>query len=331
MNICVVIPVYNEQNNLDSITHDLQLIFKELKFNLTICFVDDGSTDKTWDNILQIHQYYPKMIKGIRFSKHFGKEQAIWSGLSDVQADCYIVMDGDGQHPPELISTFIDKWEKDKFDIVHGVKTFSHTENRLFHRLKEKLFYYLFRMVTGLDLRSASDFKLLSSRAVKSLQRMGDKNLFFRGMCTWIGFPQVHIPYKVKKRNAGKSKWSFPELLLYAMHATICFSGFPLYVLLIFGLGAMILSGLLIAKLLWQYFFLTQAPEGYITLLSISLLSFSTILCGLGILGLYLDNILKQVMERPRFIVCDEINPGKDLEPSFKGTNGPKTFETGVN
>lgn len=303
--VCVVMPAFNEADGIAGVIAAVETILEKSQLEHVICVVDDGSQDGTWQVLTEMQKQIPRVLKARRLSKNFGKDAAILAGLASVGADCYIVMDGDGQHPPEMVATFIEEWRRGHFDVVNGIKR--GTGGRLpgWSRVG-KAFNVVFKLLSNVDMTNASDFKLLSRRAVDAILECGDYNFFFRGMTQWVGFRHTQLPFLVEERRRGASKWSFVRLLAYAANAIVLYSYVPLYVLLLMGVVGLFGSGIIGSKLLVQYF-RGQVPEGYSTLLAISLISLSMTLIAMGILGLYMQNVLDQVKKRPRYVVMDEL------------------------
>jgi polyisoprenyl-phosphate glycosyltransferase len=305
--VCVVLPARNEADSLASLVPAIGSICEKLGLEHVVCVVDDGSGDHTWQTVQELHARSSRHVGGRRLSRNFGKEAAILAGLESIRADCYIVMDSDGQHPPELIPALVEKWRSEGIDVVNGVK--ADPEGRPpFSRISARGFNRVFGLLTSVDMRDASDYKLLSRRAVEAVLACGDYNFFLRGMSRWVGFRQAAVPFAVVERRRGVSQWGLGKLLSYAANAVVLYSYVPLYVLLVMGLVGLAISVSLGVKLLVQYF-VGRVPEGYSTLLAVSLMSLSMTLVAMGILGLYLQNILDQVKRRPRYIVMDELDP----------------------
>lgn len=308
--LSVIIPAYNEAEILVETVTQVQKYLEKSLDDFIIVVIDDGSSDRTWDILKASLPRFSGRLKAYRLSRNFGKDLAILTGLSLVSAEAYLVMDADGQHPPELIPEFVDLWQKQKPDVIHGIKR-KRKSDSWFQRLSAGIFNKVFSLFSGIEFASSSDYKLLSRRAAESLLRCGDYHFFFRALANWIGFPQAKIEFNVSSRERGESKWRFRQLAQYAIDALVLYSNIPLYLVLGLGCLALILSLGLFLKLLWT-FFLGSVPSGYSTLLATSLLSLGFIMTSLGILGLYMKNILDQVKKRPRFIVADEIT---DPEP----------------
>lgn len=303
--LAIVIPAFNEGNIIEPFILRVKEVVDRLEQKNVICVIDDGSTDQTWEIVQGLGKRLGSQFLALRFSRNFGKDAAIVAGLSAVNSDCYIVMDADGQHPPELINIFYQRWLENNLDIIDGIKKITDIH------IASKIFNYIFRKVTGLDLTNASDFKLISHRVRDALLKCGDQAFFFRGLTAWVGFKRDSVLFAVQKRKTGRSKWSNTKIFLYALNAFLLNSFMPLYFLLFIGLLLLIISGILLIKVLISYFF-GEVYMGYSTLIVFPLIGFSAIFFSIAILGLYLSKILEQSKERPRYIIMDHISPDKE-------------------
>lgn len=203
-----------------------------------LIFVDDGSKDATWEKITALSA--SGGIRGLHFSRNFGKEAAILAGLAAAKGDCCVVIDGDLQHPPEKIVEMYRLWEQG-YEIVEGQKATRGAESHA-HGLAARAFYSLISRATGIDMANASDFKLLDRKAVNVLINMRERNAFFRALSSWIGFKTVSIPFDVQKRAGGRSKWSTPALAKYAVDNIASFSAAPMQLVTVLG-------GIMLARL----------------------------------------------------------------------------------
>jgi len=310
LDLAFVIPALDESVSLVGLTENLQQTFGT-DIIWMACIVDDGSTDTTWETIVRLRHADPRLM-GVKLSRHFGKDAAILAGLSAIEADCYIVMDADGQHPPTVAKTMYERWINEHWDVINGIKRDRSTDTRT-QRLSAWAFNRLFRRLSGIDIKNGSDFKLLSRQVVKSLLDCRDYNYFFRAMVNWVGYRQVDMLFNVETRIAGSRSWSFPQLVRYASNVLIQHSNMPLELILGLGLFSLFGSSLLLAKLLYQYLF-SAVPSGYPTIVALLLISLSVNMIVVGLLGLYIKRIFDQSNGRPRYIV--ETNTEKrDLPP----------------
>lgn len=192
---------------------------------MSLLFVNDGSRDHTWQAIQEAAAQDPR-VRGIRFSRNFGKEAAIFAGLAQARGACCVVLDCDLQHPPEKILEMYHLWQEG-WQVVEGVKVSRGRENPI-HTFAARTFYRFLSGATRIDMSRASDFKLLDRRAVDVLIAMREKNAFFRALSSWIGFDTTQVEFEVQPRAAGSSKWSIRSLTRYAITNLASFSTAPL-------------------------------------------------------------------------------------------------------
>lgn len=313
--LSILIPVYNEAQQLP-FTHEALLpILEATGEDFELLFVDDGSSDTTWKQLQQFSVEDPR-IRGIRLSRNFGKEAALCAGLDHVLGDAVLLMDGDLQHPPELLPEFL-RLHREGYDIVDGVKQDRGTESRL-GRWFAKSFYQLYRSCSGIDLNNASDYKLLDRQVVEAWKQLQERTTFFRGMVEWVGFKHAVVPFSVSERTAGQSKWSQRQLWKLAWDSITSFSSRPLQIITYMGAFFLLLGfGLGIQTLI--HFFRGRAFAGFTTVILLQLWIGGSILISLGLIGLYLARIFDEIKGRPRYLIAEETpRPG----PNKPGENG---------
>lgn len=306
--ISVIIPVYNEGALIDTNAHIVHKILADHNINHELVFVNDGSSDNTWDEIVRVSAGIDSM-RGICFSRNFGKESALCAGLSSATGDACIVIDGDLQHPPELIPKMVDIWHNNDVDIVEGIKS-SRGKESLFSKAFAKLFYGTLEKASGIDLDMASDFKLLDRKAVDAWKTLGERNTFFRGMSTWVGFKKEIVYFDVQPRSQGETKWSFKSLLGLAVNAITAFSSAPLQIVTILGILFLIGSIALGIQTIYN-FIVGTAVSGFTTTILLLLITGSGIMISLGIIGTYIAKIYDEVKHRPRYIVSETTHNNK--------------------
>lgn len=206
----VVIPAYNEEAMIAKAAAVIGQLLDDRGIAHELIFVDDGSKDGTWTAVEQAAGQRSD-VRGVRFSRNFGKEAAIMAGLSAASGDCCVVIDCDLQHPPEKIVEMYRLWENG-YEIVEGPKSSRGEEGKL-HALVVKAFYSIISAAVGYDMTHASDFKLLDRKVVNILVNMRERNAFFRAMSFWVGFRTAHVEFDVRQREAGASKWSTLSLV----------------------------------------------------------------------------------------------------------------------
>ncbi len=299
--LSIIIPAYNEQDLIKTAYKAVTEVVEPLNIKHEIIFVDDGSKDRTFE-IIEEMAADPDCsdLRGISFSRNFGKEAAIFAGLKEAEGDCCIVMDCDLQHPPAVIPEMIRLWQEG-YEVVEGVKSSRGHEN-VFHKAMANLFYKLICGLSNIDLKDASDFMLLDRSAVDSLLEMPERAPFFRGLSRWIGFRSVKVPFEVADRQSGSSKWSIGSLAKYAITNMINFSSKPLQLVTAMGLIFIIASLFIGGEALFTYF-TGRALGGFTTVITLILLSSGIIMLSLGIIGVYIARIYDEIKARPRYII----------------------------
>ncbi len=299
--LSVVIPAYNEEAMLPKTVSVLTELLSGQVFSYELIFVDDGSTDHTWDRIRQAAETAPD-VHGVHFSRNFGKDAAICAGLAQARGDCCVVMDCDLQHPPQTILEMYKLWEQG-YEVVEGVK---HSRGResLWHRASAGLFYKIMSSATKIDMRSASDFKLLDRKAVQSLLSMPERKGFFRAQSAWIGFRSASVYFDVQERELGKSKWSTISLVRYALTNILNYSTLAMQIVTFAGAVVFLLAVILSVQTLIRYFS-GNSVEGFTTVILLLLFLGSVIMISLGIIGYYIAQIYQEVQQRPRYIISE--------------------------
>ena len=299
--LSVVIPAFNEQEMVPAAAGQIDGILSRAGIPHELIFIDDGSRDATWAEI-RAESEHRDTVRGVHFSRNFRKEAAIFAGLQAADGDCVAVIDCDLQHPPEKLVEMYRLWEQG-VEVVEGVKT-DRGEESLAHRVAAKTFYRLISEATHIDMSRASDFKLLDRKAVNVLLSMREKRAFFRALSSWIGFRTAEVPYEVRERAAGESKWSTWLLIKYALSNITAFTSLPLH--LITGCGAAsFLAALIVGIVSIVRLAMGRVVTGLTGAVILLLFLSGLIMVGLGIIGYYLGNIYMEIQDRPRFIVSE--------------------------
>ena len=299
--LSVLIPAFNEQEMVPAAAGQIDGILSRAGIPHELIFIDDGSRDATWAEI-RAESEHRDTVRGVHFSRNFRKEAAIFAGLQAADGDCVAVIDCDLQHPPEKLVEMYRLWEQG-VEVVEGVKT-DRGEESLAHRVAAKTFYRLISEATHIDMTRASDFKLLDRKAVNVLLSMREKRAFFRALSSWIGFRTAEVPYEVRERAAGESKWSTWLLIKYALSNITAFTSLPLH--LITGCGAAsFLAALIVGIVSIVRLAMGRVVTGLTGAVILLLFLSGLIMVGLGIIGYYLGNIYMEIQDRPRFIVSE--------------------------
>jgi glycosyltransferase involved in cell wall biosynthesis len=301
--ISCIVPVYNEEVLIAEFIAALDKTLKELAYPYEILIVDDGSRDNTPIIIHQLRSQFP--LQYIRFSRNFGKEKALSAGLDHAKGDAVIMLDGDFQHPLELLSEFIAKWEEGN-DMVYAVRNNRSDESWL-KRSCAKIFYQLASKINRINIpANAGDFRLLDKKIVNALQKLPERNRFMKGLYSWVGFKQISIPFEVQPRKSGTSQWNFYSLLDLAITGITSFSAFPLRMIALGGMGVAslaILYGIWI--ILSTFIFGIQTP-GWATIVTALTFFGGLQLFALGVVGEYIGRVFDEVKHRPLYIIDEE-------------------------
>jgi len=305
--LSVIIPAYNEEKMVKKAAQTIGAILQSNNIEYELIFVNDGSKDFTGEILKEI-ALEDKRIKVINFSRNFGKEAAIFAGLSYSIGQACVVIDCDLQHPPETILEMYRLW-KDGFEVVEGIKSSRGTESRLKKFMSES-FYNIISVLSGIDMKNMSDFKLLDRKAVNVLINMPEKQIFFRALSSWIGFKSTEVTYDVRDREAGETKWSMLSLFKYALSNITSFSSAPLQLITMAGVIFLVFALVLGVQSLYKRIS-GQAVEGFTTVILLLLIIGSLIMVSLGIIGYYISKIYEEIKSRPRYIVKSVVNSEK--------------------
>lgn len=297
--LSVIIPSFNEEKNIPVTAKRLVEILQGAGIAHELIFVDDGSIDGTFAAVEAAHERWTQ-VRGVKFSRNFGKEAAIMAGLAVAQGACCAVIDCDLQHPPEKLPQMYALWQQG-YHIVEGVKSSRGQEGWLYKHLA-KLFYKLLGRFIGLDLSRASDYKLLDRRVVDLLLKLPEKEMFFRGMSVYFGFSRAEVTFEVAPRLQGETKWNFSGLFRYAINSITSFTAMPLQLITVLGLVMLAVFVILGIQTLYNY--LTgNAVEGFTTVILLLLFIGSTLSISLGIIGHYIAKIYEEIKGRPMYVV----------------------------
>ena len=309
--VSVVIPAHNEAAGIAAAAAEIQRCVALRDVRCELIIVDDGSRDDTFAQIQAMSAVHPS-VRGVKFSRNFGKEAALLAGIEAAFGDAIITIDADLQHPPALIPQMIDAW-RGGAKIVHAVKADRETDS-LLSRIRASAFNALLAALGGVDVRNSSDFKLLDRLAADILARnLRERKRFYRGLAQWIGFPQATLPFDVAPRHVGRSNWTLRSLLGLAATAIISFTSAPLRIVTFLGLTTLLLGLVVGAEALWSWIH-GRAVSGFATLIITELIIGSFIMISLGIIGEYIAKIYDEMKGRPIYIAekrCGSQSPGE--------------------
>lgn len=296
--LSVVVPFFNEVQGIESFHAELLSNLKWI-IDVEIIYINDGSTDETLVKIKEIADSSP--IKYISFSRNFGHQAAITAGINYASGDFIVIMDGDGQDPPQLLKELFTK-ACEGYDVVYAKRKKRDGET-WFKKYTAKLFYRILKRITSVEIPvDTGDFRIISRRVKLEFEKMQESNKFIRGMVSWVGFKQTFIEYDRFERQTGETKFKFSKMLNFAVDGLTSFSSLPLKLILYLGVLTSILSFTLILFTLMTFLF-GKTVQGW-TSTQITILFFSGIqLFALGIIGQYLGRIFDEVRRRPYYIV----------------------------
>lgn len=303
--LSIIIPVLNEARDLARLVARVTAALDALGRPWEVIMVDDGSADDTPGLLFALNGRDAR-FRALVLSRNFGKEIAVAAGLRYARGDAAVVMDGDLQHPPEAIGTFVEHWEKG-YDIVYGRRSDRATDTTV-HRLSSRLFYRVFRWLSHTSLPDdAGDFRLIDRKAIDVLNRMDERSRFNKGLFAWVGFRSIGIPFQVEARTSGTSRWRPRRLLRFALDGFASFSTIPLRVWSYLGVLVSAFAFLYALVVLVRTIIFGTTVPGFPTLV-ISVMFFSGVqLISLGVIGEYLGRVYEEVKGRPLFVVADEI------------------------
>ena len=305
--LSLIVPAYNEETTVPPFykkTTEILMQNKNLYNEFDIIFVDDGSVDNTWPAIKSL-MLKDTRVHGIKFSRNFGKEAAIFAGLHKAKGDCAVIMDCDLQHPPELIAEMYEHYLQG-YQIVRCVKKHRSKESTL-RKLCNSIFFRLFDSSdsTQLSIANASDFQLIDRKVIDYILKFQETSLFFRGISAYVGFKTKDIEFDVPERVAGETKWSYTSLIRYAFSNMSAFSSKPLQLVTFCGIILFIIAVVQTIEALYSYFIDAAAP-GFTTVIILLLFIGSMLMFSLGIIGFYVGKIFEEVKHRPRYIIDEE-------------------------
>jgi polyisoprenyl-phosphate glycosyltransferase len=306
--ISVVVPVYNEGKNIERLLLSLRKVTRELTaYQWQYVFVDDGSTDDSLA-ILSREAAADPAVRVVALSRNFGKEIALTAGLESVDKGAIIFMDADLQHPPELIFELVKEWEQG-VEIVATIRSSIKGQPRL-RRMGSWLFYAVLNRISDANfMNGTTDFRLLDSKVVTVLKTFTERTRLVRGLIDWMGFEKVYVRFDAPARTGGKPGYSYWKLFRLAMGSISGFSMFPLRITGYLGLLITTFSGLLLLYMLLNQLLFHWTVFTPIAIFVVgNTFLVGLVLCGLGLLALYIGNIHTEVINRPLYIVRRRIN-----------------------
>jgi polyisoprenyl-phosphate glycosyltransferase len=298
--ISIVVPACNEEGNIPVLVDALEQVLSTMNYEYQLIFVDDGSTDGTLALLKAISTSNPH-IRYIGLSRNFGHQNALKAGLDLAGGDAVIMMDGDMQHPPELIPIMLEQWEVGN-DIVYTIRK-DHQDMPMMKRKTSNMFYNLINNLSDIELeQGTADFRLMDRRVVDVFREFKETDLFLRGLVKWMGFKQSGIEYEPAERLKGKSKYTMKKMIRFALQGITSFSTKPLYIATYLGMCFSLISLLYVPYIIYSYYF-GQAISGWTSIIATIAFFGGLQLMILGIIGMYLGKLFQQSKQRPHYIV----------------------------
>ena len=307
--ISIVSPAFNESKNIQRIIDEVDEVMSKIKkFDYEYIFVDDGSTDNTWSEIIRATTKNSK-IRGIRFTRNFGQQIALTAGINAAKGSALIYCDSDLQHPPKIFPKLISEWVRGA--MIVNTKRIDTKGISFFKNLMSKFFYVTANALSDTKVEEGmADFKLLDKKVYKELRSMKEKNRFLRGMVSWMGYKSATINYVAKKRIRGQAWYNFSRNLEFAKTGLLSLSTKPLKYILNFGLFLIFTSLISIltvfAVMVYEWNLRYFSPTIILIIFNTLLIGF--VIASLGIVAIYISYLYKEIIKRPTYLVAEKIN-----------------------
>ena len=301
MDYSVIIPIYNEEENIALLFDRLETVMGQLNSSVEYIFVNDGSVDRSMSLIKGLSAQ-KGAVKYIDFSRNFGHQIAVSAGLDLCVGKRVVIIDADLQDPPELILEMASKMDEG-FEVVYAQRR-SRKGESIFKKITASAFYKILRGITSIDIPlNTGDFRMMDFRIVEVLREMPEKNKFLRGQISWIGFRQTYVEFDRSERNAGETGYPLKKMLRFALDGITAFSDAPLKFVFSMGVFVFVLSFVLIIYALISWLFFESTVQGWSSLMISILFIGGVQMIGIGIIGEYISRIGNNVKERPLYVV----------------------------
>jgi len=317
----VVIPVFNEEENLELLHRRLSKVLENLCQDYEIIFVDDGSEDNSLEIMRKLRKISER-VKVISFSRNFGHQIAITAGIDYASGSAVIVMDADLQDPPEVIPRLVEKW-REGCDTVYAIR--ESRKDPILKRAIAFVFYRLFQRMSDVDVPvDTGDFRLMSLRVVNILKSMPERNRYLRGLASWVGFDQARVRYARDERYAGERKYTLWQSTRLAFDGITSFSQLPLRLAIQLGLVVSIVGFLYTATIIILALVFGRVVPGWTTLMAAVLFLGGVQLIVVGIIAEYIGRIYVELQQRPLYLIKEKIGFSKKVqEPDKSGRREP--------
>ena len=303
--VTVVIPAMNEEENIPNLERELCTVIDPLPYDFEIIVIDNDSSDGTADLVKGICRR-DRRWRYVKFSRNFLAEMSITAGYHFASGDAIIVLHSDLQDPPDVIPSFLEKWEEG-FDVVYGVQT-ARKGDPAWRNFSARMAYRFIDWLSEVAIpRNAGDYRLITRQVRDAVDRFGESNRYLRGLIAWLGFRQIGVPYSRRPRTAGRTKWPLIPLVLYTFNALTSFTMKPLRMFMIFGFAVM--AAAVIASVVYTVLWFVGTPVAGLTTMYLFLLAgIGLNSLGIGILGEYVGRTYAEVKGRPLFVVHEAVN-----------------------
>ena len=297
----IVIAAYNEADALPGMHARLSRVLDGLGMPAQVVYVDDGSRDATWAVLSGLAAADPR-VRALRLSRNFGKELALTAGLDHVDADAVVVLDADGQDPPELLPEFVARW-REGHDVVYGTRASREGES-WFKKATAAAFYRVMNRLSNTSVPAdTGDFRLMSRRVVEALRGLRERQRFMKGLFAWVGYPSSSILYQREARIAGRSKFNYWRLWNFALEGITGFSTAPLRAATYVGLGTALVAFAYGAWIIAKTLVWSDPVRGFPTIMAVVLFLGGVQLMALGVIGEYLGRLYLEAKQRPLYLV----------------------------
>ena len=299
--IAIVIPSFNEEGNIEIMAKSIKDTMQVLPYDYEVIFVDDGSSDNTLIKLKELSQSYDNLFF-VELSRNFGHQNALKAGVDIANANAVITMDGDMQHPPELIPELLKKWEEG-YDVVYTRRE-DDKSNSFIKRKTSKGFYSVMNYLSEVKFEpGTADFRLMDEKVVAVFTDFSENELFIRGLVSWLGFKQFALDYIPAERFSGKSKYTMKKMMRFAIQGITSFSTRPLHIAIFLGVGLSLFAFVFyIGYVLYSMYF-GHVISGWASVISTIVFFGGLNLIVLGIIGMYIGKLFIQSKQRPNYLI----------------------------
>jgi glycosyltransferase involved in cell wall biosynthesis len=319
--LSIVVPAFNEARNLPKLHTELVPVLDALSPHWELVVADDGSRDGTWAEIVALHERDAR-VRGVRLSRNFGHQYALFAGLANSQGSAVVSMDADLQHPPPVVAALVAEWRKGN-KVVHTIRR-DPPNLSVFKRVSSRLFYRVYSYLSGVRLENGmADFRLLDRQVLNSVLQFQEQGLFLRGLVQWVGYSSATVEYHSQARYSGTTKYTLGRMVRLAWNGITSFSVVPLRLGIILGLATSLLAFAYLAYAIAAKLFFTVTVPGWASAVGVVSLLFGVLFILLGIVGEYIGKIMIEVQRRPRFLVSETLGvraaPSQAAGPPIDG------------